>query len=217
MATPVYVSDKVVEVRGIRPHEVPLSVPSAADNAIPRTDVPPMSTVQNPVVNPQNLKNQHDLIHQQSLKHKTQNLRNRETAPGARQVQPVRQVQRFSLLILHSMFSCSILKRKHSSHRSSNRSSSNRSLSSERRLFRQAFPLLPFPPLQAAGETLPIIVPQTLEQAAFAQFSRQPFAIRAMFLPMFLLSCRLPIRLKRTRQPRNRTFRILFPLRFLPQ
>ncbi len=93
MATPVYVSDKVVEVRGIRPHEVPLSVPSAADNAIPRTDVPPMSTVQNPVVNPQNLKNQHDLIHQQSLKHKTQNLRNRETAPGARQVQPVRQVQ----------------------------------------------------------------------------------------------------------------------------
>lgn len=93
MATPVYVSDKVVEVRGIRPHEVPLSVPSAADNAIPRTDVPPMSTVQNPVVNPQNLKNQHDLIHQQSLKHKTQNLRNRETAPGARQVQPVRKVQ----------------------------------------------------------------------------------------------------------------------------
>lgn len=93
MATPVYVSDKVVEVRGIRPHEVPLSVPSAADNAIPRTDVPPMSTVQNPVVKPQNLKNQHDLIHQQSLKHKTQNLRNRETAPGARQVQPVRQVQ----------------------------------------------------------------------------------------------------------------------------
>lgn len=93
MATPVYVSDKVVEVRGIRPHEVPLSVPSAADNVIPRTDVPPMSTVQNPVVKPQNLKNQHDLIHQQSLKHKTQNLRNRETAPGARQVQPVRQVQ----------------------------------------------------------------------------------------------------------------------------
>lgn len=93
MATPVYVSDKVVEVRGIRPHEVPLSVPSAADNAIPRTDVPPMSTVQNPVVKPQNLKNQHDLIHQQSLKHKTQNLRNRETAPGARQVQPVRKVQ----------------------------------------------------------------------------------------------------------------------------